>query len=100
MSALRISSSQVVAIAGRQRDADAGADHDLDAVDVVTGAQDLDQPGGEFAGLVRRDVGGQDDRKLVAAEPGHQIVAAQPATAAGRPPAATAGRPSGGRMNR
>ena len=65
-----------LAVAGRKRNPDAGADHDLDAVDVVTGAQYLDQPGREIARLVRGDVGGQNDRELVAAEPGDEIVAA------------------------
>ena len=49
---------------------------DLDAVDLITGAQYLDQPRGIVARLVRGHVGSQDDRKLVAAEPGHEIVAA------------------------
>ena len=41
------------AVAGRKRDADAGADHNFDAVDVITGAQYLDQPGRLVADLVR-----------------------------------------------
>jgi hypothetical protein len=55
--------------------ADAGADHDLVAVNIVAGAQHLDQPVGEVAGLVRRDVGGQHDCEFVAAETGDEVVA-------------------------
>src|ERR1700682_5609289 len=64
-----------VAVAGRKRDADAGANDNLDAVDVISGAQYLDQPGRIVARLVRRDIGGQYDRELVAAKPGSEIVA-------------------------
>ena len=88
----------VVAVAGRQRDADAGADDDLDAVDVVARAQASSiSRVGEITRLVRRGVGGQHDRELVAAEAGHEIVAAAPPPAAARPPASAGGRPSDGR---
>jgi hypothetical protein len=76
MSALRISSSDVVAVARRHRNADAGADRRSRAVDVVAGAEHRDQAIGKIARLVRRDVGGQHDCEFVAAKPGHEIVAA------------------------
>jgi len=55
-----------VAVAGRHGNADRGADHDLIAVDLIGRAQSLNQAGGEIVCLIGRDVGGQDDRELVA----------------------------------
>ena len=66
----------VVAVAGRQRDADAGADHDLDAVHVIGFAQRVDQPQRKVVGVVGRNFASQHDRKFVAAESRHQIAAA------------------------
>ena len=66
----------VAGVRGEQRDADAGVDVDADAADgegmLERGAQP--QPGGARRRLV---AGLEDDRELVAAEPGERVVVAQ-----------------------
>src|SRR6516164_2370803 len=65
-----------LAVTGRQRNPDGSADHHLVAVEIIWCAQDVDQARGEAARLIRRDVGGKDDRELVSSEPGCEIIAA------------------------
>ena len=77
MSALRSSASARVAVAGRQRDADAGADDEFVAVHFVGLAHDLDQRGGErarFVGIAERKL---HDGEFVAAETRDHVAVAQ-----------------------
>ena len=67
----------IVAIAGRHRDADAGADHDRMAVEQIGLADRLKQPPRQQHGILRARQPALDDRELIGVEAGDDIVLAQ-----------------------
>ena len=58
---------RVLAIDRRHGDADAGADRDLIAFDLIGGAQLRDHPLGQYGRLYRMTIAGLDDREFIAA---------------------------------
>ena len=66
-----------VAVAGRHRDADAGADDDGMAVEQIGIADRLQQPLGEQHGILGPRQPALDDREFVGVEPGQRILLAQ-----------------------
>jgi hypothetical protein len=60
-------------VAGRNRNADAGIDHDLDVIEVVGQRNGVAQSPGKPLGVGWLRDPGLDDRKLVSAQSGHQV---------------------------
>ena len=73
MSAFLSSWSGVVAVARRDGDADAGADHDLVAVDVVAARRRVDEALRQRSRRIPACRGRPADRELVAAEAGDRV---------------------------
>ena len=67
----------LVAVAGRHRNADAGADHDGMAVEQIGFADRLQQPPGQQHGVLRPRQPALDDREFVGVEAGERIFLAQ-----------------------
>jgi hypothetical protein len=63
----------IPSVVGGQRDADAGADHHVVAVDVIGLAQCRDQALGKGPGMLRSGDVSLQDGKLIAAQPGDRI---------------------------